>query len=434
MQWREASRRHACNLVKVASWALVLVLALRSALALPSEAVRPSHGFIALYTSAQMLREGQDLRLSYNDDWFNAQIARFVSGVGDVNINPPTFALLGLPLTIFDYAHAHALWTLFSLLCLIGAVTWLLWKLRLHGLWTPLFVATVLLFQPVLANVHLGQVYLVMLALFTCAWDGYRERHDARLGIALGVLGIFKLAGLLLVPLLLVQGRWRALLWDVGTMLAIGVASLPLIGLATWQEYPEKLLRFSTSPSLAVSAYQTTTSIALHLFAADAQWNPAPLVEAPALATWLPRLAFALVLGVPLALAYRERANPQPSDLTFAVVVVASVVLSPLALDYHYPLLLLTVAVLVAWFRRQPSRWLWLVFALGVWLIGADLPYRSPRLASGAWALLAYPKLYGACLLWGLAVWGAYRVVKDQIAEGDKVGSRWEVHYTRKIR
>jgi hypothetical protein len=38
-------------------------------------------------------------------------------------------------------------------------------------------------------------------------------------------------------------------------------------------------------------------------------------------------------------------------------------------------------------------------------LIALDLPYRSPRLADGAWALLAYPKLYGAWLLWGLAIW-----------------------------
>ncbi|MCA1554547.1 MAG: DUF2029 domain-containing protein, partial [Chloroflexi bacterium] len=292
-------------LTRLALWALVALLAVRLGLALPSEAVRASHGFVELYTAAQMLREGQDMRLSYDDDWFNKQVARFTPEIGDVNINPPTFALVGLPLTFFDYAGARAIWTLLSLICLLGAVAWMLRRLGVRELWMPLFIGTVLLFEPVWANFNFGQVYLVMLALLTVAWDGHRERHDTRLGIALGALGIFKLAGLLFVPLLIVERRWRAVLWVVATMIVIGLLSLPKIGLATWQEYPERLLRFSSSPSLAVSAYQTILGFAEHLFAADAQWNPAPLVEAPALGVWLPRLAFAVMLGVPLALAYR---------------------------------------------------------------------------------------------------------------------------------
>jgi hypothetical protein len=39
-----------------------------------------------------------------------------------------------------------------------------------------------------------------------------------------------------------------------------------------------------------------------------------------------------------------------------------------------------------------------------VFLIAADLPYRSQQLETGAWALLAYPKLYGAVALWGLVL------------------------------
>ena len=40
-------------------------------------------------------------------------------------------------------------------------------------------------------------------------------------------------------------------------------------------------------------------------------------------------------------------------------------------------------------------------------LIGADLPYLSPRVADGAWALFAYPKLYGALLLWATIIWAS---------------------------
>jgi hypothetical protein len=44
-----------------------------------------------------------------------------------------------------------------------------------------------------------------------------------------------------------------------------------------------------------------------------------------------------------------------------------------------------------------------LLLASGVLLVGAPLPYQSPALSAGAWALLAYPKLYGALLLWAVA-------------------------------
>ena len=48
--------------------------------------------------------------------------------------------------------------------------------------------------------------------------------------------------------------------------------------------------------------------------------------------------------------------------------------------------------------------WGGLTLTVGAILIAVDLPYRSAELADGAWALLAYPKLYGALLLWGLAL------------------------------
>jgi hypothetical protein len=47
--------------------------------------------------------------------------------------------------------------------------------------------------------------------------------------------------------------------------------------------------------------------------------------------------------------------------------------------------------------------WRLVPLLVAVALIAADLPYRAGRLTTGAWALLAYPKLYGAWLLWWLA-------------------------------
>jgi hypothetical protein len=47
-----------------------------------------------------------------------------------------------------------------------------------------------------------------------------------------------------------------------------------------------------------------------------------------------------------------------------------------------------------------------LLVAIGILLVGAPLPYKSAGLASGGWAIIAYPKLYGALVLWAVAVLG----------------------------
>jgi hypothetical protein len=114
-----------------------------------------------------------------------------------------------------------------------------------------------------------------------------------------------------------------------------------------------------------------------------------------------------LAMLVASARAARRAGAP---DLVLALFVMASILLSPVALDYHYVLALLPVAILLA---HLPS---WgsldsLIAGLG-WLtavaaIGLNLPYQSAAIQGGAWALLAYPKLYGAILLWILAMTGS---------------------------
>jgi hypothetical protein len=87
-------------------------------------------------------------------------------------------------------------------------------------------------------------------------------------------------------------------------------------------------------------------------------------------------------------------------DRVFAAFVIAGVVASPLSLDYTYTMLLLSSAIAFAWALERRSPMVWVLLAAAVLPVAADLPYRSPRLDHGTWALLAYPKLYGALLLW----------------------------------
>lgn len=387
-------------------WLLILLLALRFAFFVADAAARPSNGFVAYYVAARLVKDGADVGRFYDDAWFRSAIARYGPAVNDIyNVSPPTTALLLLPLAGFSYAGARSVWTLFNLVCLVGVGVWLMWQSDLRGLWVPSFAVLMLAYQPLYANFAQGQAYVLLLAWLVVAWYGYRHQRAWLLGISLGLMLVFKTAGVLLWPLLLIRRRWRALVWGTLTVLVVSLASLPWLGLGTWRTYFRLLPRLSAQPEMAVTAYQTQLSFFRHLFTFDERWNPAPLLHAPALGTWLPRLGIAAVAGISAYAAY----TTDRDDLAFAAFAVATVLLSPVSLDYHYTLLLLPIAILVAWVQERA--WSWPAFVLGISaiLIAADLPYQSPRLAAGALALLAYPKLYGAFLLWGLAVWACRR-------------------------
>jgi hypothetical protein len=393
---------HRQHLLAALLWLIVMVLAVRFIQFSAAAAVRPSPGFVAAYTAARLVYEGADASQFYDDDWFIAQVGRFEPGIGDIFVNPPTTSLLLLPLAGFDYATARLIWTALNLLGLVAIVGWLLRQLQFKGLWVPAAISFALLYQPFYANMRGGQVYIFLLGLLLLVWHGYRHKKDALLGITLGLMLVLKLATPLLWPLLLVQKRWRALFWGFASAGAVVLLSLPWLGVNAWIRHITIILKSGSRPESAVTAYQTVFSFFRHLLTYDAQWNPDPLLQLPALGAWLPWLAFAVLLGVSLVWAYKVGTH----DQLFAAFTILSVILSPWALEHHYPLLFLPLAILTAWVRREPGYWPWVVWGLGLVLIAAPLSYQVPLLTGGRWAFLAYPRLYGALLLWGLALWG----------------------------
>lgn len=403
---------------------LVLVLAIRFIPFLKEAAVRPSHGFIVMYTAAQLVAEGEDSALFYDYDWFNHQIARFVPPhIKDININPPLLNLFLLPLVNLSYEQARTLWTGFTLVCLLGSIWLWVRELKLHYFWLPIIGVLVLTFQPVHENLRLGQIYIFLLALASVVWWGYRREREGVAGGVLGLMSMLKLALLPLWGLFFVQRRWRLLFWGTAVSLILFLLSLPLVGWEAWERC--LLLLLNPDPRLrpSVTAYQSIFSFFRHLFVYE-EWNTAPVFHIPALGIGGAWAALAVLLGIPLYLAYKlagkdaRLAGVSSSDLLMAVFTLLSVILIPLALDYHYPLLLLPIIILARWAAdlpvRQPTRLLaLLVLGAGVFLIATNLPYKSPAVSAGWWALLAYPKLYGGLLLWGLACWGLYQMFKE---------------------
>ena len=403
---RNHSVQTLARLYSLALWALAALLGIRLALFLPGAVSRISNGFAAHYTASRLLLEGEPVARFYDDAWFAARIGEIAGPVYDLfRPNLPTASLLLLPVAGLEYLPARVIWTALSLAILAATVAFVMGQLRLRGPWIPACLAGLLLFQPLYEHLNQGQNYLVLIGLLAATWHGYRREMPALAGVSLGLLLGLKLLGGYLVLLFLLERRWKVLAWAGGAAAAVAAASLPWIGVEAWLAYVGEFPGFLRQPGMAVTAHQTQAGFVQHMLVYDPQFNSAPLVDAPALASVLVPAAFAAVLGAGLLAARMARG----SDLAFALMVLANLILGPLSADYQYVVVLLSIVILLAWARERNSPWVWLAFGLGSVLIAADLPYRSPRLAEGAWSLLAYPKLYGAWLLYGLAVWGCWR-------------------------
>ena len=360
-----------------------------------------TYGFPAYYTAARLIVEGRWSDQVYNDAWFRAQVLAQTDGrVNDLmSYNPPTTSLLLVPLARLDIAGARAGWAIVNLVLLAASVC-----LILTAPPRPLqpavgagWIALVFSFAPLWENFRVGQTYVLLLFLFALAFWCLLQRRAMFTGIALGVAAAAKLSGGPIWLILAARQRWRDLAVGVATGLAFVVMSMIVTGTAGWAAFiaalPSHLLatRWASHVSL-----QTTPSFFQHLFAADAQWNPSPLWNQ----AWLGGALSLGVIGAALiATVWRSRRSDW--DLALSLAIALSVIVFPLAEEYHYTLFLLPLAVMVSRIVRRPfdaRDIVWLVVVLI--LLAVAWPYKN--MAADGWnALLAYPRLYGGWLAWG---------------------------------
>lgn len=217
-----------------------------------------SQGFASYYTASKLLIEREDVADFYNDDWFSSKVEENVPGVYEIYlVNMPTTALIFLPIAKFDYKNARAIWMIFNLIILAIVVGLIIKRMKIRETWLPLILILFLFFQPLYANITYGQVYVFIFCLFVLAWFAFESGNEKLLGIILGLIFMLKTAGVLLWILLAIQKKWKGLLWAFLTMVFVFLASVPIVGFDSWVICANKVLAYSSSPTLSVTAYQS---------------------------------------------------------------------------------------------------------------------------------------------------------------------------------
>ncbi len=371
-----------------------------------------TNGFAAYYTASRILLETpRELRRAYDDPWFQERIDAFgFTRVRDVYFQPPTMSLMLAPIAWMSPPRARIGWIICSFvfwwsglallgktLCRTGAGPVAPW-LRLMALTT--------VYIPLADNFRQGQGYsllfLLLCAVLYLAQDP-NPRRTWRAGVPLGFMLVLKMAGLWFWPFLLAARRWGVLLTAAVTALAVAIFAAPAVDGEAWRRYFHELPRLASDPVRYVTGYQTVTSLMGHLFVFDARWNPTPVTNRPQLAISLAVVVTAVALIVSARLQRIASEDRDARALSWALLTALCVSLAPIAESYHYLLVLPAVVIALWWAsERRVSRISWALLLLAILLLITPVRLYDSRHFQAGWrALLAYPRLYGAFVLWG---------------------------------
>lgn len=358
-----------------------------------------THSYPAYYTASRLVIEGRWSAQVYDDKWFEARVLEMTEGrVSDrFSLHPPTTSLLLVPIAWLDIGTARVLWQGLNLGLLLLAL-WLTFDaLQVTDLvWRAAFTAFAFLFPPVAENVRVGQVYIFVLFLYALALHGELRRNQMRAGLGLGGAAGLKLSGAPLWLVLVVRRQWRTLFWAALIAVLSGIAGLALLGWGGWWAFFLRLASTLQPPPLSAHvAFQTTPSFLQRMFVGSPEFNPTPLFDVPWLAGIMNLAIMSAALGLTLWNGRRA-----PLRLAFASAVTLSVILFPQAIEYHYTLLLIPLAVVFFGLLDAPTRWAIGWFLLILIFLYVPFDWNDARWSAPGMILLAYPRLYGGWLLW----------------------------------
>lgn len=335
----------------------------------------------------------------YDPDYFADQVRSDSSGeFGDIWLNPPPTNFLFLPFAGLPIRSVRALWTGLNVFILFAAVLMMVKSFAPRAplaLWLLIF-SLALLFRPVISNFIFGQAYILILLLLVMAVIGIQRQRDVLGGFSLGLAFSLKLVGWPLAFLLIWLRRWRYFAAFALTLILGILATLPIFGLASWREFLSFLSKTTNSPLICVTAYQTTRSWLCHVLAPDVLWQSAVFLDLPGFAPILLIVGGVGVLILSLALASRE---PMAAA---GALIVWGILFAPLGEEYHQVVVLVPIVWLItAWWSGHPLSWpILILLATAVFLYILPFPINHPRLQQGWLALLAYPRLYAAWMVW----------------------------------
>lgn len=320
-------------------------------------------------------------------------------------IYPPFFAIVLAPLTTLGLVTAGRIWLIVIQLTFV-ATLWLILRIspELSKSARRIFLLAAFVFMPVYLNLKFQQVATLWLLLLTAAlWAGL-SRRDRLTGLFIAVDASLKVVPIFLIPLFARLRRWPVVLLSSALLIVITGISLVLS--------PNSLQFFTVVlPRIGLGNSNWDNGSITGLVSRFVAFYPAAFGGSTVF------VAKALILvGVVAILCLTlwmlpARDAPWMLRLGMAAMVTALLMVSSVTWQHHLVVLLLPIAVAMAWIQaRRPGAlygwWLAAGYAL-CWLDRRAFPLpQDQAVHSSGQALLVLAgtsvKLAGLTLIWVL--------------------------------
>jgi len=369
--------------------------------------------YVGLVVSMASTRRMQDFALFYSDarlaiverqNPYERPPTESQSDAPDrINLNPPHFLLLLAPLLALDALTAFVVWTGVGLFSAAAATRLILREtgLRPGSLAGMGVVAAVVTSASTGALLLSAQVSWLLWWPCARAWAAARRDQWTTAGALLGVLASLKPFLLVLLPLLAVTRRWRAVVPFVVAAVACNLIGLVLFGWPTFHSWLVGLGAITWSKSVLNASIYGLFERAFSDRHAPV-WDLAPLTSASPLIYPLWILASVIVLGVSVSRVRQARADAGQADHILAVGLTAALLVSPVGWIYYHFLFVgpvLSLALTERWWATSRFRRLLIVcFAVPLLLAPGMLAIGQPN----GWLSLTLGSLYFWSLL---ALW-----------------------------
>lgn len=275
--------------------------------------------------------------------------------------HPPPVIPLFIALTLLPYEQAAVLWFILELSASAVALIFL-YKHHIPsaGWFKTLLVALLTMaWSPFREEFILGQQMSVILLLLVGAWLALKARKDIKGGIYLGIIISLKLIAWPIVVLLVFRKRLRAFFSAVATIVALNLVAASFIGFGHAISYYAALGPTVSSLYRAVDRNRSLWTVGWRLFYGTGRdyvsnIQAPPLLDAPGVASVLSFVVPSAVLLVVLWISLRL----VEFDVSFSLLILVSLVISPITWDFYFLLILLPVATTlqILWSMDLPNR------------------------------------------------------------------------------
>lgn len=377
-----------------------------------------SYGFTGYYTFSKMLLEGEHLEKAYMDEPFNQKINDYgIHNIYELYNIIPTSGFVYLPVAWLQPINAKIVWGIISILFSFLSLVLLL-KIFDIKITENLGLSLITLFflgHPVYENISMGQIYILLLFLFSLSLYGLKKNNYILTSIPISFSILFKGYGVFLLLWLIIIKKYKAVLISSAVIMVIILVTLPIIHLEPWKAFlglTGTMLGRYNEDSIVV--YQTLNGFMRHLLIYDSNLNPYPITNIPRDYVYVLSILINLSIMIWLFLKTRKYGkDAEPDLLSYCVIMGASVTTAPMAEEYHYVLYLPLVFGLGKYLLYDMSNTLFktiyslrgfikipnILYILSVLLLLLPINYRALQFSKFPIYLLAYPKLYGGIML-----------------------------------